>query len=610
MTSTLAPLELREWDERIIEGYGPPSGADLVLARSLGERGDARIDIEWLHGDRLRVTSRSWVGVVRLERLEIRIRPKQAGSNAGLLRMLDYSSGLEALHGDIGRRNLSTGTGNLVDLICLLLVEEAEAIIRKGVLSDYVTREEALPALRGRLLIERQVAVHYGQVVNLECRHDEWEADILENRLVAAGLSVARRLCSDPSVRSRVARTAAAFSEICAPEPGRDLITEGRQLVYHRRNNHYRPAHQWALVLLGNHAVDDLYAPGRPDCFAFLLDMNILFERFIAKLLSDACAGTLVRVQRQVSDSSIIVDAGSLRSYTTVRPDLLVEDLSVTPHVVRALDTKYKLYDERRLDVSDLYQSFLYAYAFHREGSHETRVATLVYPSTDTSERHRLAVQSRDGIQGAIVRAVGVNIEDAVHRIGRREAPDPVLIRLLLDGQVDPTAPATSAVTEGERLGRLVVPFYLRMMAANALENDDDFLRRVVRVGRSATAGDVVALLRDPWRATVMGAWLAVFHNNRELNEVVLEALRASLGRLTAPPLATAAVLLSGQLAIPALQAYMREDLENGWGSADFVAAALDRLGATMPNVEPTDASRQEFSAMLSLAERLRAKSV
>ncbi len=162
-------------------------------------------------------------------------------------------------------------------------------------------------------------------------------------------------------------------------------------------------------------------------------------------------------------------------------------------------------------------------------------------------------------------------------------------------------------MTEDERIDKLVLPFYLRMMATNALQNNDAFLRRVVRAGHNASSGDVVALLRDPWRATVMGAWLAVFHDEDAVTEVVLEALRASLGRLTAPPLATAAVLLSGPSAIPALQAYVREDIENRWGSADFVAAALQCLGATMATPQPTDAGVEEFSAMLSLAQRLQA---
>jgi 5-methylcytosine-specific restriction enzyme subunit McrC len=431
VSDVLAPLELREWDEKIVEGYGQPSGADLKLARSLGERGGARLDVEWLHGDRLRVHTRSWVGVVRLTRIEIRIRPKHAGSDVGLLRMLDYTSGLEALRRVVGTRDLSTGQRNLVDLICLLLVEEAEGVIRRGVLSDYVVREETVNALRGRLLLERQMAKHYGQVTELECRYDEWETDIVENRLIAAGLRTAHRFCSDPGVRSRIARTAAAFSEVCSPpEPG--LVAEGQSLVYHRRNSHYRAAHQWALLLMANQAVSDLYAPARAECFAFLLDMNLVFERFVAKLLIDACVGTDVRVQRQASTRSIVVDAGTLRSYASVRPDILTEDRGVSPHRVRALDTKYKLYDDKRLDVSDLYQGFLYAYAFHNRDTSEERVATLVFPSRSSRESHRLLVQSRDGVQGAIVRAVGVDLVDAVDRIGKREPPDPALIGALL----------------------------------------------------------------------------------------------------------------------------------------------------------------------------------
>lgn len=165
-------------------------------------------------------------------------------------------------------------------------------------------------------------------------------------------------------------------------------------------------------------------------------------------------------------------------------------------------------------------------------------------------------------------------------------------------------------MTEDERIDKLVLPFYMRMMATNALQNSEAFLRRIVQAGRSASTSDVVALLRDPWRATVMGAWLAIFHDDGEVREVVLEALRASLGSLTAPPLATVAVLLSGPSAIPALQAYMREDVENRWGSVDFVSAALHRLGSTIATPHPTDAGVQKFGAMLSLAERLQAKGV
>ena len=270
-------------------------------------------------------------------------------------------------------------------------------------------------------------------MAQLECRHDEWEADIIENRLLAAGLRAAHGLCGDTAVRSRVARTAAAFSEVCRPLAGEDVVAASAGLSYHRRNVHYRAAHQWALLLLRNHAVDDLFAPAPRKCFTFLLDMNPLFESFVAQLLQTACRGTDLRVSRQARERSIIVDAATRRSYTTIRPDLLIEDHGVSPALVRVLDTKYKLYDEHRLDVEDMYQSFLYAYAFHHGDNDVARMATLVYPSTRSAESQRLLVQSRDGLEGAVLRAVGLNLEDAVDRISRGEGPDPELVDLLLD---------------------------------------------------------------------------------------------------------------------------------------------------------------------------------
>src|SRR5688500_14801135 len=58
---------------------------------------------------------------------------------------------------------------------------------------------------------------------------------------------------------------------------------------------------------------------------------------------------------------------------------------------------------------------------------------------------------------------------------------------------------------------RFVAPFYLAMMGTNAIEHAEaDLLRRVVAVGRDASAGDVVWLLRGEWRPRVMGAWFSL----------------------------------------------------------------------------------------------------
>jgi len=282
-------------------------------------------------------------------------------------------------------------------------------VVRQGALQDYVEHEGALPALRGRLLADRQIRVRYGQVEQIECRFDELETDIAENRILAAGLAVAGRVCSDVVIRARVRRLAEAFAELCSVPVG--VADAAEPMQYTRRNKHYAAGHVWARLLLAQHGIHDLYAAGAPRTQAFLLDMNVLFERFIAQALEDSAHGTPLRVERQSSTGSIIVDALTGRTYTRVRPDVLVHDNDRDE--TYPVDTKYKLYDERRVAAQDIYQAFLYAFAFHP--GHGPRQASLVYPSDCSEVNQRLAVRG-SGVTQATIRGVRVNLADLVER--------------------------------------------------------------------------------------------------------------------------------------------------------------------------------------------------
>ena len=219
--------------------------------------------------------------------------------------------------------------------------------------------------------------MHYGQIDGIECRFDELEADIAENRILAAGLAVAGRVCADVAIKARLRRLAAAFAELCSVAQGGADAAE--PMEYTRRNKHYALGHVWARLLLAQHGIHDLYAPGTPQTQAFLLDMNVLFERFIAQALEDSASGTPFRVDRQSSTGSIIVDALTGRTYTRVRPDVLVrhgEREEMYP-----VDTKYKLYDERRIAPEDVYQAFLYAFAFHSGRGPRPKPRLYIHPT-------------------------------------------------------------------------------------------------------------------------------------------------------------------------------------------------------------------------------------
>src|SRR5690606_16154773 len=153
------------------------------------------------------------------------------------------------------------------------------------------------------------------------------------------------RRTGSAELRGHAHRLAAAFAEACAPE-AIDL-ERARSLVYDRMNERYRTAHVLSWLVLDGLGVSDLLAPGERDSFAFLLDMNVLFERFVEVVLA-AALGPTWRIRRQPRDRSILRDVVARAPYGSVIPDLLVE--RPTDGVRVAVDAKYKRYDLRKID--------------------------------------------------------------------------------------------------------------------------------------------------------------------------------------------------------------------------------------------------------------------
>jgi 5-methylcytosine-specific restriction enzyme subunit McrC len=364
------------------------------------------------------VSATSWIGVVRFHDVEIRVVPKYAGGDLGVLRMLDYASGLPALRTYDAVRTLHTEGRSLVDLLGWMLAERTGRIVRAGLLADYVSRLDDLPVLRGRLRLIEQVQSHYGRIETLACAYDEHESDILENQVLAGALGVARRICSDPEVVSKIGLLQPVLDEACDPS-SLDAVSARAVLDYNRRNEHYRAAHEIAWLFLARAGVDDVFAAGRTDAFAFLLDMNQLFEDFVTRLLRDALepAGTQVHAQRR--DRSIVENELTHRPYAAIIPDILLDSRSAEGRLRLPVDAKYKLYDVRRLDPADVYQAFFYAYAYHRPGVDDSAApsALVVYPSSEAGTRVALRVRSEGGATTARIRAIGVDIPAALRAI-------------------------------------------------------------------------------------------------------------------------------------------------------------------------------------------------
>jgi 5-methylcytosine-specific restriction enzyme subunit McrC len=399
-------VELVEWSSRELPGARlTRTDWDLADALSGGEGGRLEVDE---HRGGVRIRARSWVGVVRFESFEVRVVPKLAGGNLGLVEMIELATGLDALRRIPAARDLDARGTDLFDLIALLLAEASEAVARQGIFADYIEREDELPVVRGRILAESQLLRRFGRMDRIGCRFDEHDRDVAENQLLALALSACARRSQHAMVRQRVRRIHALFEEVCSMEgvnPGA-LLDE---MTYHRMNAHYATAHGLARIVVEGLGVDDLLRGGDTPSFAFLIDMNRLFERFLWRLMERLLADRAYRVHYQKASRSILWDPVANRPYTHVVPDLVLEKVGGTRSKL-PIDAKYKLYDGRKASTGDIYQAFLYAYAFGEEAGN--RRALVVHPaSTDRLDAPaRLQVHDAQRLSGAEIRVLSLPV--------------------------------------------------------------------------------------------------------------------------------------------------------------------------------------------------------
>ena len=411
---------LTEWASEVYHGVALTL-EDRAAVEKLSASADDRLQIEELQQG-LRVRTRSWVGVVRLPTVEIRVVPKVTGDLLGLVRLLEYASGLDALIRLQDGATLEASGDSLLELVVLLFVEASERVLRRGLLSGYVEREDDLPIVRGRILGDRQMLKRFGRLDRIICRFDELEHDVVENQLLTAALQVASPRVTSVGLQRRISRLRGVLEPICDTDQ-LDLAGTRTTMAYNRLNAHYETAHQLGWLLFDALGIDDLFAPGDAKSFSFLLNMNQLFERFVTRVIEQVLPVARYRVTSQSPFKSVVWNVSSQRPYASIIPDVVVERRGESDCRV-AIDAKYKLYDERGFDQGDIYQTFLYAFALGATGGVPTSL--LLYPATaEEPKRMRLRIRRLSGGTGAEIVGIGLPVAALLNELtaGAGETP-------------------------------------------------------------------------------------------------------------------------------------------------------------------------------------------
>lgn len=336
------------------------------------------------------VRANEMVGVIQAGPVTFQILPKidqpgtgqdAAAAVLNLLFLLSYAYDLKLHLPDLAR--LASRHANWYEFLTFLFASDLHRQVQRGFAHSYIQREEALPVIRGRWDLNQQIGRHAFVKDRFDVTFDEFSPDIRLNQILRFVVERLRQTTNDARNLALLSDLSAWFDPVTllADIP----LAELDQVVFDRLNERFQPAFQLARLFLSQQSLS--LQSGRTASFAFLLDMNRLFERFVARFLErhhkQIFAGRWknIQIQAQAKGAKVYLGkrmtAGSPTPIAQLKPDLLFRQPGFTrPDLI--MDTKYKQLDpaaaRRGVAESDLYQMLAYITRF------ECEETILLYP--------------------------------------------------------------------------------------------------------------------------------------------------------------------------------------------------------------------------------------
>ncbi len=290
----------------------------------------------------------------------------------------------------------------LPDVLASALAVQARRAFSRGLLHGYITEEEALYTVRGRIRFDDQIRRRFGVPLPVEVRYDEFTDDIPENRLVkAAAYRLGRMRLRSAKARIGLGWIAGILDNVSLVEFPRSGVPA---LTFDRLNEHYQGVVELSRLILRHSAFES--NRGQVRASGFLVDMNVLFQEFLTVSLREALG-----VSEKVFGESAISSLDN-EGMVHLRPDLVWRDGASCIFVG---DAKYKNITGKSVPEADLYQMLAYITALdlssgllvYAQG--EADVATY----TVRHSRKRLEVTSLDmsGTLDKILDNVGILAE-------------------------------------------------------------------------------------------------------------------------------------------------------------------------------------------------------
>ena len=281
----------------------------------------------------------------------------------------------------------------LFEIFITMFLEELSRLVQRGIRSDYITKEENLQFLKGKLLISQQIKHNSIHKERFFVEYQEFNSDRIENRLIKTTLEYLYRKSRSNRNQQRIREFLFVFDEI---SPCKDVKIGFSKVKLNRQMKDYEQVLLWCKTFL----LENSFSPykGNDVAFALLFDMNLLFESYVYDYLKRNGNFEYIVNQDKKHHLAYQDKAGKFR----LKPDIVINNGAIIA------DTKWKILSEDKtyggVNQADMYQLYAYGTKYN-----ECKDLYLIYPKdNDVIEAQyqyfdKKTCESNDGLNVKIV---------------------------------------------------------------------------------------------------------------------------------------------------------------------------------------------------------------
>ena len=319
----------------------------------------------------------NYVGIIKIKNLIIEILPKISLSNdiikdrKMLIFMLSKCNKLSVDIKELLNSNILNNS--LLDILAKVYSKKLLNELQKGLYREYVSKEEALSIIKGKILISKSIKENTINKNKMNCKYDEFTEDNLFNAILKRAINVILFSIKNDDVKKELNIINNIFNDVSDIYISNNIILNYK---LNRMNNRFLECFTLAKLILLNSSMDK--SLGKENGFSILFEMNYLYEEYIGVLLKEVFNDTNISINTQEKSRYLLWNTLKERNEIALKPDIVIYKDN-KPKVI--IDTKWKrssIDNRETYSQSDIYQMYAYITTYT-----ECEECILLYPKEE-----------------------------------------------------------------------------------------------------------------------------------------------------------------------------------------------------------------------------------